>query len=286
MSANVTVPQLGNYYTAQKPRIIPLYTTDSYAAITTAGYLNKVTSELFLSGDFIAANFGTNAGSSGLFRVDVNTSKVATMIPISNPGEVSLVGAAIVGNLPKFNTVTGDIEDSLIPFGNVLQTTTDVTDYQKVVGLNEIIAFSAGTWTTTRIAQGNYVARHTAADDTTIIGIDITQAIRIAAGRGFKLNSIDVMYSIATIALDAHTIALSKVAYANNVAVAVTSVPVTGTLAIATNANPYATNVVVDTPAFDVTANSKYVAELTVNAAATSAYDFYGLNLNFTKSVA
>ena len=152
--------------------------------------------------------------------------------------------------------------------------------------MNEILIASVGTWTRTRVAQGNYVLRHTDADDTSVIGIDITPAIRLAAGRGFKLASFDVIYSITTLALDAHSVVLDRVGYANNVAVAVTSVPLTVTLATATQANPYLTNAVVATPAFDVTANSKYVAELTVNAGLTSAYDFYGLNLHFTKSVA
>lgn len=286
MSANVTVPQLGNYQTAQKPRIIPLYTTDSYAAITAAGYLNKVSSELFLSGDFIAANFGANAASSGLFRVDVSASKIATMAPISNPGEVSLIGAAIVGNLPKFNSVTGDIEDSLIPFGNVLQTTTDITDYQQFVPLTDILINSVGTWTRTRVAQGNYSLVHTPADNTSVIGIDISPALRAAALRGFKLASLDVISTIATAALDAHSLTLSQVSYANNVAVAVSSISLTGTLPTTTQTNPYVSNLAVTTPAFLNVAASKYCAELTVDTAATSVYSFYGLNLHFTKSVA
>jgi hypothetical protein len=79
---------------------------------------------------------------------------------------------------------------------------------------------------------------------------------------------------------------LDKIAYANNVAVARTAVPLTGSLSVATQANPYLTNIAVTTPAFNVTAASKYVLELTVDAALTSDYDLYGLNLHFTKSVA
>lgn len=285
MSAVLKLTALGNYDAAEVPRRIPLNTTDSYATITAAGYLNSIANrQEFLASDIIEAYYDT--GIHGKFGLSIDSAGVITMSPISNPGEVTAIGEIVSGNIPKFNGTTGDVEDSLIPAANVLQTTTDVTDYQQIIGINEILIASVGTWTRTRVAQGNYVLRHTAADDTSVIGIDITPAIRAAAGRGFRLASIDVVYSIATLALDAHSIVLDHIAYANNVAVAVTSVPLTGSLATATQANPYLTNIVVTTPAFDVTANSKYVAELTVNAAATSDYDFYGLNLHFTKSVA
>jgi len=42
----------------------------------------------------------------------------------------------------------------------------------------------------------------------------------------------------------------------------------------------------VDVPAFVVTADTKYVVEITVNNAAASEYDFYGLNLRFSETVA
>ncbi len=171
-----------------------------------------------------------------------------------------------------------DITDEIAALAN------DITDNQKIVGIDDVLIASVGTWTRTRIAQGDYCLRHTPADDTSVLGIDITEAIRTTAAKGFKLASIDVIHKIGTLALEAHTATLQKVAYANNVAVAVTNVPLTGSLSVATQAEPYVNNLAVTTPAFNVTANSKYVFELTVNAAETSEYDFYGLNLHFTKS--
>lgn len=287
MIDQLIIEPAGNYLTQAKPRIIPLYTDRTYAAITTAGYLNQITagtSNKVEAGDVISALYDT--GLNAWFKVAIAADGVITMSPISNPGEVSLVGAAVAGNLPKFNSTNGDIEDSLIPAANTLQTTTDVTDYQIFVPITDIIINSVGTWTRTRVATGNYSLVHTPADDTSVIGIDITAALRAATGRGFKLASFDTVYTIATLALDAHTIVLNSVAYANNVAVAVTSVPLTESLATATQANPYVTNLAVTTPAFLNTAAAKYNVELTVNAAATSVYSFYGLNLHFTKSVA
>lgn len=161
-----------------------------------------------------------------------------------------------------------------------------ITDNQKMVSVNEVILESAGTWTKTRIAQGDYSLRHTAAANTSILGIDITEAIRTGASKGLKLASIDVIHKIGTAALLAHSATLQSVAYANNVANAVTSAPLTGSLSTATQSNPYVDNLAVTTPAFLNTADSKYLFELTVQADTTSAYDFYGLCLKFTKSQA
>lgn len=284
MTTDVNVTQLGNYQTSKRPRIIPIFTDAAYAAITTAGWFNSVSIQPVMAGDFVFVYY--NNASNGIFTVSIDSSGVVTLAPLSSAGEMSFSGAAVVGNVPMATDTDGNQQDSGVPAANILQTTTDVTDYQQIVGINEILIASVGTWTRTRIAEGNYVLRHTAAADTSVIGVDITPAIRAAAGRGFKLASFDVAYSIGTLALNAHSVVLDKISYANNTAVLVTSVPLTVTLATATQAQPYLTNAVVATPAFDVTANSKYVAELTVNAAATSAYDYYGLNLHFTKSVA
>ncbi len=171
---------------------------------------------------------------------------------------------------------------------NVLLDTgaANILAMQEFVGINDVLTFGTGTWTITRIAQGNYVSRHTPGDETSIIAIDITPQIRVAASKGFRLDSFDYMYGIAANALDAHSAVLDRIAYANNVAVSVTSVPITATLATATQANPYLTNCTVTTPAFDVTADSKYVLEITVNNAAASEYDFYGIMLRFSQTIA
>jgi hypothetical protein len=477
MPAQVFMVEVGNYVDQQKPRVGTLFTTDSYAVVTAAGYLNSVTQRQFEGGEFLRANYGTNSASAAIFTVSVSAG-VYTLAPLSNPGEVSLIGTAVSGNIPKFSGTTGDIADSLaspsdatktkfVMAGSAVQigfmakfvdtagtvddtagtainhgiiqsglvaggtagqfvayapttangflsllainaggafntiisnsamgqsstisipdpgaatalfllsaltgagvqhitsgglqvdggsflaglaaggTAGSVTLYpattangffkllavnaggafnttvsngvmgqssvitipdpgaatanflldagaanllakQQVIGINEILIASVGTWTRTRIAQGNYVLRHTAADDTSVIGIDITEAIRTASSKGLRIDSIDVVYSIGTLALDAHTLTLDKIAYANNVAVSVTSVALTGSLSVATQAQPYATNIAVTTPAFDNTADSKYVLELTVDAAATSDYDFYGLVLKFSETV-
>lgn len=190
----------------------------------------------------------------------------------------SVMGQSSVISIPDPGAATANF---LLDTGasNILAT-------QEFVSINEVLSFGTGTWTTTRIAQGNYVKRHTPADETSIIGIDITPMIRTAASKGFRLDSFDVIYAIAANALDAHSVTLDRVAYANNVAVSVTSIPITAALATATQANPYVTAATVNTPAFDNTADSKYIIEVTVNNAAASEYDFYGIMLKFSQTVA
>jgi hypothetical protein len=188
------------------------------------------------------------------------------------------VGQDQVISIPDSGAATADF---LLSTG-----AANILAQQEFVGINEVLTFGTGTWTTTRIAQGNYVKRHTPGDETSIIAVDITPAIRVAASKGFRLDSFDIIYAIAANALDAHSAVLDRIAYADNVAVSVTSVPITVTLATATQANPYVTNAVVDTPAFDITADSKYVLEITVDNAAASEYDYYGLMLRFSQTIA
>lgn len=179
------------------------------------------------------------------------------------------------------------IPDSGAATANFLLSTgaANILAQQQFVGIKNVLTFGTGTWTVTRIAQGNYVSRHTAGDETSIIAVDITPIIRVAASKGFRLDSFDYIYSIGTLAMDAHSLTLDQIVYANNVAVSVVSVPVTATLATATQANPYVTNCTVTTPAFDITADSKYVIEITANNSATSAYDFYGVMLRFSQTI-
>lgn len=222
-------------------------------------------------GSFVA--YATTASNGFLALTAVNAGG-AFNTTVSN----SVMGQSSVISIPDPGAATANF---LLDTGaaNILAS-------QQFVGIEDVLSFGTGTWTTTRIAQGDYVKRHTAGDETSIIGIDITPIIRTAASKGFRLDSFDVIYSIGTLALDAHSVTLDRVAYANNVAVSVTSIPITGTLATATQANPYVTNVTVNTPAFDNTADSKYVIEETVNNSATSAFDWYGIMLRFSQTVA
>ncbi len=161
---------------------------------------------------------------------------------------------------------------------------TDLTDFVTFLGINDVLAFSAGTWATTRIAQGDYVSRKTAADDTTVIGIDITEILRTAASKGLKITSFDTIFRNITADLDAHTVTLDRIEYSDSAVVSINSIALTGSLGIGQDADPQIDNITIDTPAFNVTDDSKYVMEITVDAAATSVYDFIGIMLKFTRN--
>ena len=163
------------------------------------------------------------------------------------------------------------------------------TDASHLLPIQDMmLAAGGGTWTLTRSAQGDWRQIHSAAADTSILGFDITDFLRAAAAHGFELTSFDVSYSIGTLALNAHSITLNKIVYANNLANAITQPAITSALATATQAQPYLTNSTVNAPAFLNPAAGtavKYVLELTVNAAATSDYSLQGINLRFTRTV-
>lgn len=241
------------------------------------------------TGNITATQGNVTAGSGG-------HAGVLTSFPATNANGSLIVAGVNAGG--AFNTTVSNsamgqssvisIPDPGATTANFLLDTgaSNIIAKEQFVSINEILLFSTGTWTTTRIAEGNYVARHTAAAETSIIGIDITPIIRAVANKGFRLDSFDVIYSIGTLAMVAHTLTLDRIAYANNVAVSITSIALTGSLATTTQANPYVTNIAVTTPAFDITADSKYVIEVTANNDTTTAYDFYGIMLRFSQTIA
>jgi len=161
-----------------------------------------------------------------------------------------------------------------------------ITDNQWFVSTTEILTTTAGTWAFQRNGAADYVFTKAANAETAIVGYDLTVHIRTAASKGMKLTSVDVIYGIATDALVSHTGALYTVSYTNNTPTTTTAIPLTGSLATATQVNLYSTNLVVTTPAFLNTAESKYVFEITLQSAATTNYAIYGMNLRFTDTIA
>lgn len=187
--------------------------------------------------------------------------------------------ANLTGNVT--GNVTGNITGAVT--ATTVTASSPKTDYQVWIGPKSP-NFATGTWTYTRIAEANYVMRHTATAETSIISVDLTSLLRTTASKGYQLNTIDYIYSVGTAAMTSHSCTLDKVNYANNAAVTITSVPVTGTLQTATQANPYVTTVTVTTPAFNVTGDSHYILEISTQNAATTAYDFYGIVLNLSRN--
>lgn len=257
--------------------IAPQTTTATFPfGVTSAGAIQSTSGNITSGSSADAGNFISfpATAANGTFIFEALNAGGAFNTTLRN----SVMGQSSVISLPDPGAATANI---LLSTG-----AANIIAKQQFVGISNVLTFGTGTWTVTRIAQGDYVSRHTAGDETSIIGVDITPIIVVAASKGFRLDSFDYIYSIATLAMDAHSLTLDRIAYVNNVAVSVTSIPITATLATATQANPYVTNCTVTTPAFDITADSKYVIEITANNSATSAYDFYGVMLRFSQTIA
>ncbi len=256
---------------------------------TTLGQPLNVTGAFTASGAIASTAGNITSGSSGdagtFISFPATASNGTLILAASNAGAAF---DTTISNGTTGQSQVISIPDSGASTANLLLDTgaANIIAWQEFLGINNVLTFGTGTWTTTRVAQGNYVSRHTATDETSIIAIDITPMIRATAAKGFRLDTFDYIYSIGTLALDAHSLTLDRIAYANNVAVSVTSIAGTYTLSTATQANPYVTTCSVTTPAFDVTADSKYVIEITVNNSATSAFDFYGIMLKFSQTIA
>ncbi len=98
--------------------------------------------------------------------------------------------------------------------------------------------------------------------------------------KGIRLNSFGVIYLITGAALTGHTVNLYRTTYANNVALSIATVPTTGSLSTATQANPYVTTVTVTTPTFETTDLTSLQIEVAATTQAAGAYRFYGAMLN------
>lgn len=164
------------------------------------------------------------------------------------------------------------------------------------IGPNEVMTVG-GTWTLTRNAQGDISNNKSAAADTTYIVIPMRKLLKPtkqtegmynhlqAADRGIQINSIDVVYSIGTLALTSQTPTINKIVYANNAANAVSTWSTfTGTLATATQAQPYVSTLTLATQTFDQTADSDLNLEIAIVAQATSVYKFYGAFVNYLQN--
>jgi len=158
--------------------------------------------------------------------------------------------------------------------------------------------YIGGTWTATRAAQGDVYMAKTAAANTTYLVASLRSLYKTTmqnnamynptqvADRGAKIKSVDIVYSIGTLALTSQAATFNKVAYANNVANAVTAHggSVTGTLATATQANPYVSTLTLGTQGFDMTSDADIRIEIAVVAQATSVYNFYGMFVNLDQN--
>lgn len=160
--------------------------------------------------------------------------------------------------------------------------------------------FFTGTWVKTRVAAGNIVMRKDASDEAGQASFPIGAMLLQKIGsdpanidsphdiRGFEVVSMDLIYAVGTADLDSHAFDIHEVTYANNVANAVDATlggTLLGTLATATQANPYVTSIgpAVASPIVvgRNTALRNLILEIAWDAAATSILDYYGLYVRY-----
>ncbi len=162
------------------------------------------------------------------------------------------------------------------------------TDASIFIGPDYVKTFT-GAWTLTRNAAFQYYLRHTAAVNTCQITIPISAFVdqRLAANKGFVLNSVDVIYQIATADITTHSWDCKSVAFANNVAWAAVAYggSWTGTLAVAYAGDPtgpYVTRLTPGSPTWINTVDTALFGEITIVGTASGVYDFYGVFINFS----
>lgn len=266
--------------TATASKALVLDGSKGIATITTATIttLTSTTANVTtVNATNIDAGASGTAGTYDVFPTTASKGKL-TLQAADNSGDTQ----NIITNASQAGARTWTIPDSGASDSFVMALGTE-TDYEKFIGPKDLVIATVGTWTITRTAQALTALLHTDADDTSILQFDITQEMRVAAGKGYQLNTMDVIFENATADLDAHSATLDRVVYVDETTEAVTSMPITGTLAVGQNADPQVDVLTVTTPAFEVTTLSKVVLEITVDAATTSVYKLHGIVLKFTR---
>ena len=103
--------------------------------------------------------------------------------------------------------------------------------------------------------------------------------------KGNQILDITLAYSITVVNLTTNALTLNTATFANNTAIVGGTRTLTGTLATATQAQPYVTKITVNTPVFDVTDLQDVWPELQVVMANTGVYQLFGMwihcNMNY-----
>ena len=101
--------------------------------------------------------------------------------------------------------------------------------------------------------------------------------------KGFKLLSFDVIYQLGVAAATTHTVRVDQTLFVNNVAPATTAILAVGAngLAVATQAQPYVTNVPlpVAQQIYRTSSDADLWIEDVITGAATTTVTFYGFDL-------
>lgn len=101
-------------------------------------------------------------------------------------------------------------------------------------------------------------------------------------GKGVQITDVYVVYQVGVAALTAGTLSLNRTVYANNVANAITNIPISATaLTLTTQANPFVAVRAVTTPTFETTDTSDLTLEFGFTMQNTGTVRVYGLGFHF-----
>ena len=243
--------------------------TQTLTGTTTIATLNTTNLDVGASG---------TAGTIDIFPTDASTGKLEfTKDP--NTGDTTTT----INVLEQAAARKYDVPDAGVDTNFVMDA--NVTGYQKFLGVGDLTHNTNDVnWSVARSAQGNIFYQKSSADETSILVFDVTEDIRTASSKGLQLTGFNYIFRNQTAALDAHTVTLDRVEYTDSAAISINSIGLTGSLGTGTDTDPQIDGITVTTPAFNNTSNSKYVLEVTVNAGLSSAYDFMGIVLTFTRN--
>ena len=153
---------------------------------------------------------------------------------------------------------------------------------QMFVPSNQVTPVPITNYTFIRAAANNVHLQKAANADTTHLQMSVRPFAMTSPARGFRINTIDVVYEINIADLTTHTAVLSSVVHANSTAAAVTAITQTGALSILfADADPLVTTLTVTTPTWITADHTDVRLEIEVVAPATSTYDFHGVYVNF-----
>jgi hypothetical protein len=151
----------------------------------------------------------------------------------------------------------------------------------------ETAQYVTGTWTDT-VATNVWSMNKTATDETATVKIPVPIPQNSVALKGSKLVSVDIWFSVATAALDALAAVLYKATLpADGAAFAAPAAQTTtydtghDTAAERIDVDEHKMTLTITTPFFLDDDDEVYV-EVSVDAAATSVFAYYGARANFT----
>lgn len=251
----------------------------------------------FSAVNLIAGASGT-AGSAAIFPTTASKGKILVSATANTNDDITTITNAVQGGAYTYTIPDAGASSSFVMLaGNqtitgvktfsgtgTLLTSSNQTDLVQPIPCKQFTAYT-GTWTMTRNAVGDYVVKHTAAAETSLIQIDVTNYIRTATSKGFMLTGFSYDYKIGTDVVTAHSMVLKSTLYANNTAHTVSDIPLTVTLSTATQAQPYLTAGTITTPAFLNVAMTKYAFEISAQFTATCAYETAGIFLTFSRNL-